>query len=267
MAQERPGAPRRGPGPPRSAQEWARSAQEWLRNAQERPGPAQERPGATQERPRPPPRPGRPVSGPPRMPTATGKRMRNRRKRAPAARTGAPDPPGVRGDRFFPDGLRGVPRRDSGQVRTKSAPNPYNADPGGRSERPVVPGGKQGPPRKHGGCLDHMHFYRGAVLLGPGDPAFYRTTRERTASAPRVAPPGAPGTPATGDQIEGPKGTRKHCIRSAGGPRSKQKHVLLEFAGFGGTRNHCTLGTRDPRPAVKTRASRIPGGRIWPNPS
>ena len=252
MPQERPGAPRSGPGARRSGSGTSRNSQDRPRNGQERP---RSGPG--------------PLHGP-------GGRFRDPRACQPhrlnayeitenAARS--PDPPGVRGDRFFPDGLRGIPRRDSGQVRTKSAPNPYNADPGGRSERPVVPGGKQGPPRKHGGCLDHMHFYRGSVLLGPGGPVFYRTIRERAASAPRVVPPGAPGTPATGGQIEGPKGTRKHGIRSTGGPRSKQKHVLLEFAGFGGTRKHCTLGTRDPRPAVKTRASRIPGGRLWPIPS
>ena len=231
MAQERPGAPRSGPRPPRSAQEWARSAQEWLRNAQEQPGPAQERPGATQERPRPPPRPGRPVSGPPLMPTATGKRMRNRRKRGPAARTGAPDPPGVRGDRFFPDGLRGVPRRDSGQVRTKSTPNPYNADPGGRSERPVVPGGKTRAPTEARRVPRSHAFLPRFGAPGPRGPRVlpYNPRKDRFRASSRR--PGRPRDPRDWGPDQGSKRHEKTRYFATPVARSAVKTCGFGFLG------------------------------------
>ena len=194
--------------------------------------------------------------------------------------------------RTWPESRRGTPLSPSGKNRSPRTPGGSGAPvraAGPRFRRfrmrfPVAVGMRGGPETGlpgRGGGLGRSWVAPGrswagpgcswafprhsCALLGPGEHVCYRTIRERAASAPRVAPPGAPGAPATGGQIEGPKGTRKHGIRSTGGPRSKQKHVLLEFAGFGGTRKHCTLGTRDPRPAVKTRAFRIPGDRKWPN--
>ena len=184
MAQERPGAPRNEPGARRSGAGTPRNSQGRPRNGQERP---RSGPG--------------PLHGP-------GGRFRDPRACQPqrenaceigenaAARTGAPDPPGVRGDRFFPDGLRGVPRRDSGQARTKSDPNPYNADPGGRSARPVVPVGKtRAPNGSTEGASITCIFTVVRCSWAPGAPCFTVQSEKgplpRLESSPR-APPGPP---------------------------------------------------------------------------
>ena len=180
------------------------------------------------------------------MPTATGKRMRNRRKRGPAARTGAPDPPGVRGDRFFPDGLRGVPRRDSGQVRTKSAPNPYNADPGGRSERPVVPGENKGPHGSTEGASITCIFPVVPCSWAPGAPCF--TVQSEKGPLPRLeSPPRAPpGPPRLGPGSRAQKARGNTILCNTGGPVARKNTCSWNFRVSAARKNTALWAPRTP---------------------
>ena len=141
---------------------------------------------------------------------------------------------------FFDKSLvSGLPRRPA-RSRPRTTPGPYHVG--------------SGP------------YHGGSGTGGPGRPSGRRPARSRPRTTPEPYHGGSGPYRKGSDTGRVRKEPKKHGIRSTGGPRSKQKHVLWEFAGFGGTRKDCTLGTRDPRPAVKTHASRIPGGRLWPIP-
>ena len=176
-------------------------------------------------------------SGPRSRPGATGKHVDSGRIRPPGARTARPDPPCVRGAKILPDGLRGVPRRGSGQVPPEQAPNPQIGGPGARMQRPGVPRGKLLPCGPMGGlstiCI--FHAVRGS---GASDPPRFHAFLEMSVSGCLPATPGGPPGPGP------PPGARiveKHGIFGTPVPGKPQKHMVSGNRSPAGTGKRVTF--------------------------
>ena len=236
MAQERPGTARAGPGPARSD-----------------PGAAQA-PSTAREA----------GFGTPAHANRNGKTHAKSPKTRPGRTDGGSGPPRSPWGPILPRRTEGRPTARFRPGSHEIGPKPVQRRSGGTLGAPCSPWGKTRAPTEARRVPRSHAFLPWFGAPGPRGLRVLPYTRKRPPREALGRPRDAPGAR---DPERSRKEPRKHGIRSTGGPKSKQKHVPLEFPGFDGMHKHCTLGTRDPRPAVKTRASRIPGGRKWRNPS
>ena len=182
MAQERPGTARTGPG-----------------TARNDPGAAQA-PSTAREA----------GFGTPAHANRNGKTRAKSPKTRPGRTDGGSGPPRSPWGPILPRRTEGRPTARFRPGSHEIGPKPVQRRSGGALGAPCSPWGKTRAPTEARRVPRSHAFLPWFGAPGPGGPVFYRTIRERAASAPRVAPPGSPGTPATGVQIRGPKGTGKH---------------------------------------------------------